>query len=253
VVVEIDTRHPWTAALPRREGLPPREQIPEILRDTPPAVTAGIGGARSSLRALPPAGMPAVVDGTRTEARQLAVYCAIDMSGSNETTDPRGARHQDVAFMARDWAARVIPDDVIVPVLFSDAARVHANTAPDRIPKDGYLRAPVPGRGGTRFQPAVQAIVSDAALHPDRAALVVLLSDGIPNDDLDIARASALLEESGVPAVLIPYGDEFPWLSAKWERTAFQVAKHVSDRRLAIAQTIALAVVAATGHRRADG
>jgi hypothetical protein len=93
-------------------------------------------------------------------------------------------------------------------------------------------------------------VAEHAAHFPDHAALAVWYSDGMPSSVNDIAQANAVLTAAGISAVLIPYGFEFPWISAHWEHTAFRIAAHVDDRRRAIAQTVALAIVEAVGFDR---
>lgn len=236
---------PGFPALP---GLPPIEPTPELLTDafTASGIQAGPGGHR---RRGPIAAMPVVAEGTRTEGRTINIYNVIDVSPSNGWTDPEDARFLDFAFMARDWAASVIPTDAMIQVLFDSLATVYPACLPHEVPEDGFRHRPTPSLGGTCFVPPVQAVVCDAQRYPDRASLLVMYSDGMGGD---VAEANALLTASGIPAVLIPYGPDFPWISAQWEHTAFQIAAHVDDRRHAIAQTVALAVLSVTGHRRAS-
>lgn len=251
--VVVDTRGRSRLEVPLLPDLPDREPLPGVLADFP--ATALPPQARPSVRSLrhlPVAAMPRVVPGSRTEQRQVDVYIVIDMSPSNQWTDPQGARHHDLAYLAREWARQVIPDDLITPVLFDRTADMYPACRPADVPRDGWgaLPAPNPLLGGTCFLPPAQAVTRDARMHPRRAAVAIYCTDGIPSDVNDIAQASAVLTAAGITAVLIPYGPDFPWISAHWEHSAFRIAAHVGDRRRAIAQTVALAILSITGHRR---
>lgn len=226
--------------------LPGAWPLPRLLTDAAPAPTAPRRGAGPWGRG-PTAAMPVVAPGTRTESRTIHVYNAVDVSASNDTTDPYGARFRDLAFVAREWAAAVVPDDVFIPVLFDDRAAVYQGRRPADVPKRAWRNTPGPGHGGTAFVPPVHAVIDDARRSPDCAHLLIMYSDGLGSD---IADAHRLLLAASIPAVLIPYGPDFPWIAAQWEHTAFRIAAHVDDRRRAIAQTVALAILTATGHRR---
>lgn len=238
--------------LPPVQGVPDHELIPQLLVNEPVMETSAAHGVTRSWRAWPIAALPAVVAGTRTEARTLDVYPVIDKSPSNQWTDPDDARHLDLAYLARKWASQVIPDDNLIPVVFDRSAVVYPACRPRQVPRDGWRSLPVPNPvlGGTCFLPPALAVVQHATRFPNHAALVIYLSDGMPSNQNDIAQASAVLTAARIPAVLIPYGCDFPWISAHWEHSAFRIAAHVQDRRRAIAQTVALAVLDATGHRR---
>ncbi|MGO9955026.1 MAG: hypothetical protein ACLP50_03465, partial [Solirubrobacteraceae bacterium] len=198
----------------------------------------------------PSAAMPVVVEGTRKEERDLDVYTVVDVSPSNAWNDPKNARFLDFAFFARKWAAEVIPHDRLIQVLFDSQAVAYPAVLPREVPRNGWSDRPTPTRGGTCFLPPALAVAERAARFPDHAAFSIWYSDGMPSNVNDIAQANAVLEAAGISAVLIPYGFEFPWISAHWEHTAFRIAAHVNDRRRAIAQTTALAIVEATGFKR---
>jgi hypothetical protein len=238
--------------LPPVPGLPDREPIPRLLASEPAAPLLVRRPSKRSRRSWPVATLPAVAEGSRTETRTLDIYAVIDKSPSNAWTDPDDARHQDLAYLARKWASQVIPIDNFIPVVFDRTAVVYAGCRPRQVPRDGWrnLPAPNPVLGGTCFLPPADAVVQHAARLPAHAALAIFLSDGMPSNENDIAQASAALTAADIPAVLIPYGCEFPWISAHWEHSAFRIAAHVQDRRRAIAQTVALAIIGVTGHRR---
>jgi hypothetical protein len=234
--------------LPELPGLPPLEPIPELLVSAHAAPSPHTLATRWGRRPRGlVSGMPVVADGTRAETRPIDTYHVIDVSPSNAWTDSEDARFFDFAFVAREWAANVVPDDRFIQVLFDSAACIYPPCVPREVPKDGWRHRPTPSSGGTCFVPPVQAVIKHAARFPDHAHLLLMYSDGMGDD---VAEAHTLLVASGIPAVLIPYGPDFPWLSAGWAHTAFRIAAHVDDRRHAIAQTVALAIVEATGHQR---
>lgn len=258
--IQVDTRRTERRAVRERGNLPPRQALPDVepiprllISDTAAPESSG-GGAPlvRSRRWWPVAELPIVAAGSRTELRTLNVYSVIDLSPSNGWTDPEGARYDDLAYTGRRWASEVIPDDTIIPVVFDRSAVVYPECRPRQVPGDGWrsLPAPNPALGGTCFLPPARAIVQHAARFPDHAALAIYLTDGMPSNENDIAQASAVLTAAGIPAVLVPYGHDFPWISAHWEHSAFRIAAHVQDRRRAIAQTVALAILDSTGHRR---
>jgi len=247
----VDGRDGLDLGLAELLGLPPGELIPQLLADE---YHGGLSAhaAIPSERNGPVAAMPRVVPGTRREERGLDVYNIIDVSPSNMWNDPHGARFYDFAFVARKWASRVIPDDRFFQVLFDSQAVIYPPVLPGDVPADGWRGRPTPTAGGTCFLPPAQAVAASVAQFPDRAALGIMYTDGMPSDVNDIAAANAVLKRAGVTTVLIPYGSEFPWIAPTWEHTAFRIAKHVNDRRRAIAQTVALAIVEATGMQRDD-
>jgi hypothetical protein len=255
----IDARGLRTATSPRDPSLPPHEDLApdepaaELLTNEPVATSNHAPtsyGTRRRRNNKPIAAMPNVDAATRKETRTLDVYHVIDVSPSNAWNDPENARFHDFAFLARKWAATVIPDDRFIQVLFDSQAVAYPAVAPREVPRDGWSHRPTPTRGGTCFLPPAQAVADCAARFPGHAALAIWYSDGMPSSVNDIAHANAVLKAAGISAVLIPYGFEFPWISAHWEHTAFRIAAHVDDRRRAIAQTVALAIVEAAGFKR---
>ncbi len=258
--IEVDARRAERRAVREPTGLPPEqampgaEPIPRVLvGDTAAAESSGSGAPQvRSWRCWPVAEMPIVAAGSRTESRTLDVYAVIDLSPSNRWTDPEGARYDDLAYIGRRWASDVIPNDNFIPVVFDRSAVVYSGCRARQVPGDGWrsLPAPNPTLGGTCFLPPAWAVAQHAARFPDHATLAIYLTDGMPSNENDIAQASAVLTAAGIPAVLTPYGHEFPWISAHWEHSAFRIAAHVQDRRRAIAQTVALAILDSTGHRR---
>lgn len=244
----VDGRGASVGGTPTLPGLPPVEPTPTLLVDerlmpsTDPV--ANRGGSRR-----PVAAMPIVDPDSRTETRPIIVYVEIDVSGSNGTTDPQDARFQDHAFFAREWAAEVLPDVLFVLVLFDDEATVYPPCLPHEIPEDGGRSLPNPGVGGTRYAPAARAVVDHASRYPDHAKVAIKYSDGMGGD---VAEANRLLSQGGITCVLVPYGPDFPWVSAQWgwNNTAFRIAAHVDDRPHAIAQTSALVLVEIAGMQR---
>jgi hypothetical protein len=247
----VDGRGVVDLGLAELLGLPPGELLPRLLADEHHGGLS-VDQAIPSERDRPVAAMPRVAPGTRRERRGLDVYNIVDVSPSNAWNDPHDARFYDFAFVARTWASRVIPNDRFFQVLFDSQAVIYPPVVPADVPEDGWRHRPTPTVGGTCFLPPAQSVAASVAQFPDRAALGIMYTDGMPSDVNDIAAANSVLERAGVTTVLIPYGFEFPWIAPTWEHTAFRIAKHVNDRRRAIAQTVALAIVEATGMQRDD-
>lgn len=247
----VDGRDGVDLSLAELLGLPPGELTPRLLADEHHGGLS-VHGVIPRERDRPVAALPRVVPGTRREERGLDVYHIIDVSPSNAWNDPHDARFHDFAFVARKWASRVIPHDRFFQVLFDSQAVIYPPVVPADVPEDGWRGRPTPTAGGTCFLPPAQCVAASAAAFPDRAALGIMYTDGMPSDVNDIAAANTALQRAGVTTVLIPYGSEFPWIAPTWEHTAFRIARHVNDRRRAIAQTVALAIVEATGMQRDD-
>jgi hypothetical protein len=227
-----------------RLGLPLGQRTPVILRSVRELPSEPPNPVARTI-----AGMPVVDPDTRTTIRPIVLYVVIDVSASNQTTDPADARFQDVAFLCHEFLPEVLPDDQVVLVLFDTAAQLYPPCRPAAVPADGGRSLPIPGNGGTAFVPPITAVVRHAGDHPDRAHIVVLITDGMGDD---VFEANALLVDAGIPAVLIPYGPDFPFVSAQygWELSEFTIAKHVNDVPLTIAQTCAIAVTQFAGMRR---
>jgi hypothetical protein len=243
----VDARGPTRFPMPGSPDLPPNEPVPQVLGDAY-AFAQREAPSRGHRRSRGPiAAMPIPAQGTRTETRPLDVYHVVDVSPSNAWTDPENARFLDFAYLSRKWAAKYIPDDCFIQVLFDSVAAIYPPCSPREVARDGWRNRPTPSNGGTCFAPPMRTVVQHAAQFSDRAKLVVMYSDGMGDD---VAEANALLVASGIQAVLIPYGQDFPWISAGWQHTSFRISAHVDDRRRAIAQTVALAILQATGHRR---
>jgi hypothetical protein len=246
----VDARDRVELAIADMLQMPLREQIPRLLTDEHRSGLPARAVVPSE-RGAAPAAMPRVTAGTRRERRPIDIYHIIDVSPSNAWNDPFDARFYDFAFVAK-WASRNIPDDRFIQILFDSQAMIYPPVAPKDVPPDGWRGRPTPTRGGTCFLPPAQLAAAAAAQNPGRAAVGVMYTDGMPSNVNDIAAANAVLEKAGLTTVLIPYGSEFPWIAPSWEHTAFRIAKHVNDRRHAIAQTVALAIVEAAGMQRDD-
>lgn len=256
----VDTRRTPLIGMPPVPGVPALIQparpgpLPELLVDEhlepAPAPTSNSGRP-------PRAALPVVVLGSET-IEKLIVYVLIDASNSNrgvpgvvDATDPRDARHQDAAHYVRWWVANVFPGALVVLIIYDDSATLYGPFAPDDFPEDGGASLPLPSLGGTLYGPATRLAIAHAIAleYTNYTKLVLNLSDGMGEDVLE---SNALFAAAGLQSFLIPYGQYWPFIAAKFGTalTQYTITVHVGDRPHGLAQTMAVATASTTGLER---
>lgn len=240
---------PKAAGLPAMAGLPPFARMPAagglprmmaVALPAPATRPASVAGHRA------PAVLPHLAPGTRSELRTLHVHIWVDESGSTAWTDPDMARRHDVGEVFIPWMAEEMPVDLVTIGSFDDAAAVTMNGPVADIAEAGCVGAFTRiGFGGTLFVPAVMESIAIARTEESIVHVFVMVTDGWGPD---VEQADALLGANGITGVVVPFGPEFPFISAGWERAHnFAIAAHVQQVPNGIASTVARVATKATG------